>query len=247
MFTTHPFRALGVAVRRFHAALGLLTLDKEQTLMFKSAIFTVALLLAGSSSASAATIVSIFNNLASKTGNGTIAYSTLFDTFSTGTKPFELTAVSLMQSKVSSTDSGTWYLYLATFNPTDASWKLISRIYVGNERSLTTSPKSYTYTLSTPVLLNSSSNYAIALDFMYGTTPPVWWETTNTSGVGVAGQYWGKIDSDDGTLSYFADSAGWGAFQMRLDGFTVPEPSTSCLAGFALMILGSLLRQRHSA
>ncbi len=213
--------------------------------MLKSAIFSVAVLLAGSSSASASNIGPIFNSLASPTGNGTIAYSTLFDTFSTGNQPFELTSVSLMQSKANSTDSGTWVLYLATVNVANASWSVIAPIVSGNESSFTTSIRSYTYTLSTSVLLNAASNYAIALDYLAGDTPPVWWETTNTSGVGVAGQYWGKIDT--GTLSYYPDSAGWGGFQMRLDGFTVPEPSTSCLAGFTLMILGSLVRQRHAA
>jgi hypothetical protein len=152
---------------------------------------------------------------------GSLTNGPLYDSFSTGNSSFDFTSVTLAVTG-NPYDGGYWAAALLTDDsgsPGNAivDWSL-----------LPDSLLSGVVTLHTNVLLNPNTRYwidVVGLDSLAYELDQ-WSYSSDTSGLGVAGEYWG-----DNTGIYSNDS-GHGPFQMAI---ASPEPATwgMLLIGFA--------------
>jgi hypothetical protein len=206
--------------------------------MFRKGILCFLLILMACAQYAAASTVTIFNNLNGTSNGVEYTNSYLFDTFSTGNANFDLTSVTLLLQKETSTSTGTWVVYLASVDPIAKTFSLVGTVGYGSDSSLSTTGTDYT--LTTSYMLSANTMYAIVLYDLTGSDPRWNW-TYDTSGVGVAGEYYGWYIPSSNTLKVFPDS--YGANQMSIEGIYAPEPATFFLLGGPLLVLG-LMRRR---
>jgi hypothetical protein len=167
----------------------------------------------------------LFNSLGGASiGNNSVDSSTgsgpLFGSFST-TSAFQLEGVDLSLSSLYNSP-GSFSVGIYSDSSTNPG-ALLEDLGTFNDSSLGSSPATFTVNLGTPYALSANTRYWVGLTSF--NTSAAWSITTDTSGVGVASEYYSSTPS--GTQSNSS-----GPFQMRVYGTAVPEP-TSWISGLA--------------
>ncbi len=170
----------------------------------------------------------IYDNLsASSSGadgvSAEIGFGSLYDSFSTGTSGFGLNQIQVLLG--GNPDAGALQVSLLSDNNI-APGLFLANIGTVSDSQLSSTLAVFTFTLSAPILLAANTRYWVELSDNASTpTSAVWSWSFDTSGVGVAGEYFANS-------CCISANPGNGPYQMSVSG-SVPEPST-----WAMMLIG---------
>ena len=181
----------------------------------------------------------LFNSLGGSTigNNGadiTGGSGPLFASFST-TKEFTLTGVQLELSSLFDSPAS-FNVGIYSDNAT-APGSLIDNLGTFNDSSLNPGGSLFTVTPSTPLNLDGGSRYWLGISG--DNTAAAWSITTDTSGVGVANEYYSTGPSGVQPNSN-------GPFEARVYGDPVPEPTTTALVIAMAAIVGLSICKRRA-
>ena len=167
----------------------------------------------------------------------------LADSFSTSASGFKLSSLALKLDATTPTDGTGFNIELLSDNSTSPG-SLLTTIANVADSSLTNSLSNYTFNLASPFLLSANTRYWIeAIDVPGvngGPTSANWSVTFDTSGVGVANEFYltnGSVIPNSG-----------GPYQMLIgSAASVPEPLTISLFGAGLAGAIAMRRRKKAA
>jgi hypothetical protein len=162
----------------------------------------------------------------------------LADSFSTGSSSFDFTSLTVLLAGTESTGTITAYLLADSSTSPGAVLDTIGQI---SETGITSTPTDFT--LNTSIVLNPDTRYWIELTDTDNAA--VWAWSSDTSGPGVASEYWSNYEGLGSPL--VAPNSSGGPYQMEVSGTSlasVPEPRTISLLLAVGLVSLALLRAR---
>jgi len=175
-------------------------------------------------------VVSVYDNLSAAPGAIVDAIDTPFASFSTGKSSFTLLEIDLLLRAVDPASGDNFTVTLASDDGGAPGATIIANVSPAADLSPTLSVQPFIFfTPSNPIVLSPDTRYWVVLG---GPGSVQWARSSDLSGVGVSGEFWGFGGSASPAVFSNECCGGLQPLEMQVAG-SVPEPSS-----WALMLAG---------